>query len=66
MPTIMIPSETVAKYAASNLGFITLRSNMASGSDNAVTLIAKASKVPIGIPFSERAVIIGMTVAIPE
>jgi hypothetical protein len=66
IPTKIIPRETVPKKAASSFGFITLRSNSASGRESAVTLIAKAKRVPIGIPFSESAEIIGTTVAIPE
>jgi len=58
--------ENVGVKAASSLGFITLRSNSASGSESAVTLIANAKRVPIGIPFSESAEIMGTTVAIPE
>ena len=65
-PTKTMPSETVPKYAASNLGFITLRRSIASGNERAVTLIAKAKRVPMGIPFSESAEMIGITVAIPE
>ena len=35
---------------------MTLRSNIASGSESPVTAIANASKVPIGIPLSAKVI----------
>ena len=63
IPTKIIPRETVPKNAASSFGFITLRSNNASGRESAVTLIAKAKRVPIISALSEKGMPMGTLLA---
>ena len=52
--------------SASNCGFRTRRSRIISGSERATTLIMKASRVPMGRPFSYMAWTRGMMPAALE
>ncbi len=54
-PTQMMAVATMLKNTTSSRFFKTFFRIIASGNDNAVTAIIKASTVPIAIPFSIRA-----------
>ncbi len=59
-PVIIIPTVTIPRNIANNLGFTTLLSIIIEGRDKAVTLIINASTVPIGTPAINNASAIGI------
>jgi len=54
-PRRMMDNVTDPKNHAMSLGFITFRSNVASGKESPTTAIEKASAVPSGIPLLTKA-----------